>query len=1318
MEIYGDPQIRFTSNLVTTSKYTIWNFFIKYLYEQFQKYSNIYFLFISILQCLPEVTTTNSVPTFAVPLSFVLILNAAKDAYEDWRRHKSDGIENHNLTHTIPPFWTMSQIVRRSPSMQGHQEEEEQEQGREGQPKQPGTASSFSGSAMPNESEVEIVRHRTLDSSGSNSSNSGSNIGTGADKDADEEEQTNDSIEEAEEDDYTLIGLNRLYWKELKVGDIVVCRNREVFPADLLIICSSDANGVAFVETASLDGETNLKVKQARKETIEVVGSSVPVSFEAIGWASGSVTCGQPDKDLNFFNGHLKLTAIANQEVNMDISVSAQQLLLRGCKLRNTDWVAGIVIYTGHDTKILRNSTVTPRKTSRVERLTNRLTYFIWAVQAVFCLIGAIATGLIANSKSFQNRSYLGLKSDVNAARAGFMSFWTWLVLSANFVPISLIVTMGMVKALQGYFILMDEDMYHEASDTYACPRTSDLNEELGQVEYVFSDKTGTLTCNVMEFRKCAVNAVSYGMGLTEIRRQVLRKSGQPVPDEPVPSPDAPVTPNVNFVDPKLSCHMLDTSHPNHNDLVEFFVHLGTNHSVLPEVAENGLSRYSASSPDEGALVYGAKHFGVEFVGRDPSGVCLSLRGRPLQIDILANIEFSSQRKRSSVICRIPTFDNRGSRITLFCKGADNVISARLANFGKREAKLFEQMEEYAVDGLRTLCIAKRELSTNEFLAWYQQYEQAILRTEGRQEQVDSLAESIEKDMILQGVTGIEDTLQEGVGTTIEALRHAGVKVWMLTGDKVETAINIGIATSLITVSCLQLVYSLDALDTVEELTERLKADSELYGGDRRKRRSKKSILRKSDRQLTVIVDGQALDHFLKKDMAHYFVNLCRNCQSVICCRVTPHQKGAVVTLIKKTQRKITLAIGDGANDCNMIQCAHVGVGLRGQEGLQAFNTSDYGLSQFRFLQNLLLIHGRWCYRRITKLVLYMFYKNIVLVMPVFYFAFLSLFSGQKIYFEYLYQLYNVIYTLLPIVVFGVLEQDVGKKTSLKYPALYRLGHIDYYFNNIEFAKWIFNGLWHAVVLFSVPLYTLSYLTVPTLDGKPLDKWMVGTVIFLLITIVVNLKVVLETSYMTWLTWLAVLFSVLGFLLFAWLFSHLPPLAGALLGSTTYIFSSPAFWICIVLTVVLTLLRDYVWKTFQRSFMPELHHLIQDEEILGLDVPELRLARQKVAELEAATSDAGKPEKVPTKTLKVSAHKVTDEKRIGETRRSSRGYAFTEADYAATRLLRSESATPTHSLLGVSEIGNNIKNQNKTNMNLRLRMVDSQRESILPSSSF
>jgi len=297
----------------------------------------------------------------------------------------------------------------------------------------------------------------------------------------------------------------------------------------------------------------------------------------------------------------------------------------------------------------------------------------------------------------------------------------------------------------------------------------------------------------------------------------------------------------------------------------------------------------------------------------------------------------------------------------------------------------------------------------------------------------------------------------------------------------------------------------------------------------------------------------------------------------------------------------------------------------------------------------LLLCHGRWCYRRMSRLVLYMFYKNIVLVMPIFYFSIMSLFSGQKIYYEFLYQLYNVVLTSLPIVLYGIFDQDVGKELSLQYPQLYRLGIDHYYFNYYIMFQWIANGIWHSAVVFLIPLYAFGWTNITDLEGKATDMWWIGTFIYFVIIILVNLKVVLETYYLTWMTWLGFGLSMLAWFVGSISFSAAPTVSGHMLATTERMFSVPMFYIAMISTIIIGLSRDMCWKAVKRTFYPQLYHLLHDVMIQ----PKSSLSFQVAQEV------------------------------LSPQRHTSRGYAFSEADNDVNRIVDKSSRYPTNNHLAL-----------------------------------
>ena len=418
---------------------------------------------------------------------------------------------------------------------------------------------------------------------------------------------------------------------------------------------------------------------------------------------------------------------------------------------------------------------------------------------------------------------------------------------------------------------------------------------------------------------------------------------------------------------------------------------------------------YKAESPDEAALVSAARDLGFSFLSRQGKRLTVDLLGIEYEFQLLNTLDFNSTRKRMSVIIQRP---HPWNDIVLYCKGADNVILERLDEFQSKDNTLLQQtqndIDAFSNDGLRTLMLAWKTLTLEEYEQWNQEYEIASTAAENRAEKIDALQEKIEQNLTLLGATGIEDKLQEGVPQCLEDLRRAGIKVWVLTGDKLETAINIGYASNLLD-SNMNL-WTLRGNENVENDMEDIM--TQISGA-----------LSKGDTtENALIIEGGALTClFETDDLKNRLLELSLLCKSVLCCRVSPLQKALVVEMVKEGKGAVTLAVGDGANDVSMIQAANIGVGIAGQEGVQASMASDYAIAQFRFLHKLLLVQGHWNYHRISEMILNFFYKNVLWVFPSLWYQIYSRFSGNIFYDYSFLQLYNVIFTVVPVVILGKL---------------------------------------------------------------------------------------------------------------------------------------------------------------------------------------------------------------------------------------------------------------------------------------------------------
>ena len=996
-------------------------------------------------------------------------------------------------------------------------------------------------------------------------------------------------------------GNAELAWKDIRVGMLVRLTNKEQVPADMLLLSTSEVGGCAYVETSQLDGETNLKLKQSLGETQAIVHHREGLS--------AAVECDTPNAQLYVFNGVITIDnpTFGSQAYPLD----ARQVLLRGSVLRDTEWALCLVIYTGVDTKLMMNNRGSTHKQSQLEGKANAQILLMFLFQVVLC---AVAAYLFAQSRGRDSASgldYWYLPTD--GGTHPILTFVTFLILINNLIPISLYVSIEIVKLLQAGFIEADCAMYDAEFDQSALSNTSNLCEELGQVQCVLADKTGTLTRNVMSFKKCTINGDSYGMI---------------VPDAVHPNVKAKEGPQ--FYDPRLVADLEEHLGEHGDNLRDFFWHLAVCHTVIPEALDTGGVEYQASSPDEKALVEGARHIGFEFAERNPDTVRVKGPGGAMRsFEVLAVNEFSSARKRMSVVVRTAE-----GQLKLLCKGADNVMMPLLESSGYESSvvrhKTMTHLTSFASEGLRTLCIADKVLAEEDFSAWYNKwYHPATIALDHRDELLEEAAIEIEQDMRLLGATAIEDKLQHGVPDTIATLAAAGVRTWVLTGDKQETAINIGYACELLTPAMYTIVLNETDPDLLmDTLTEELQAlyqqlemlgatklddkgvmyaeDAALCKSDIRLERMQMALQSSADAAGVVVglvIDGATLHTVMAHaDLLETYTLLTSACQSIICCRVSPLQKAEMVSLVRERLKWITLAIGDGANDVPMLLQAHVGIGIAGREGMQAVRNSDYAISQFCFLRRLLLVHGRLAYMRSSKVLLYSFYKNTVMSLSLYWFSFSNRMTGTALYESYLITMFNVFFTFLPILVYGVTERDIGLRQMERTPQLYSQGRKGELFTARTFWRWVADGVVHSLLCFYVPTLVLRAVD-PTPDGESGGMFPSGLVVYSSVVLVTNLRLALDSVHWNVLvhasTWGTLcLWFVVTLLYGLPFFSGAFPVTSPVLGLAAWVYRSVSYWLAVLITVVCCLLIDFILNSLFRDLVPSDAQIVQEIEIL------------------------------------------------------------------------------------------------------------------------
>ncbi|KAJ1652243.1 hypothetical protein IWQ61_007376 [Dispira simplex] len=1734
---HGQPKHRFPTNKIRSSKYTITTFIPRNLFEQFRRAANVYFLVTAIIQVIPVFGIDN--PGFAVlPIVVVLFLTACKDGYEDYRRHISDNefnstptcrlihwrnqnFGNPNTTYrrfllviarvmgvlglgalapSVPTRIDHDTVYTNAPvSAPGavkpihYQSPAESLEMERLTPQGDSLATSHPSVPLP-----PVTTRRSIDSERSTQSHRRS---FGRTSSIPDESLTRVSISD-DDGRYHRPKFGESIWEELYVGDIILLRNNESVPADMVILSTSEDDGTCYIETMNLDGETNLKVRNCVQDTARIqtakdcarlqafIKSDPPSSNLSSHFATmtvfenslpdatrrsareASVVDADPATGIPY---HCEYRGHPEDGPRKILPITIKNMLLRGCVVRNTDFVIGIALFTGPESKIMLNSGETPSKRSRIERTMNYMVVANFVVVVVLSLVMSIGAAVYWQRWIDEDVPWAAPTDSVGVVYV--LTFWQTLILLQNIIPISLYVSLELIKTCQAYFMYQDLGMYYAPTDRNCSPRTWNISDDLGQVQYVFSDKTGTLTCNIMEFRKCTVAGHVYGKqlpgdeldverGKANIAKEEERiaeetfedalppndgyspassendsqgevlsyhsldiddinygkdetlahRTGFPLPtDVPVGQsfrdPDSRRTEMIDeyvramrslftpqYVDLEgtkedaFSCvdsqifrdlmplrDSLVASTSNHSSpqlrhaerVRDFFLFLALCHTALvekperrqedierergdyssveqgssgndsedhtseypplesykmghrwtpdqrrggpplrspPDSEESGPKRlsepfsdtthvgserplslptspggstpghsppqdtrrvpftpvnYRAESPDESALVKAAKNFGFTFLGRQKDKVHLDILGKPYTFTQLAVLEFNSTRKRMSVLLRRPAPWND---IILCCKGADNVIM-ELLKPGQDDIRdtTLEHVDHFSNQGLRVLCLAYRIVSEAEYQRWVKGFNAAQITVEDREEKLAQCANEMERDFTLLGATAIEDKLQEEVPESIAALRDAGIHVWVLTGDKLETAINIGFASSLLTrdmevwtirkaeqntvldrfrvvaniilkqgvqsgliqtddllksdedrrgfwsklwrgasfmvsgpkpdpsnpgsrgwfFNCglgptipyggrgvtlkrwstpgtrrrrykaffralrvrrrlrrdqhlqfpaddhyvaempdsttlttpdsqghlhrhrttlrrlrtlfrnrhrlenLQNQYGMDepsavatsyrasrlslrsfsqystgdlerglspntrlsfcgtrrflqddvSTDDTDEESERELGNvngsplsniheaeaftKEGYGmaGDdfsspsssrresprqgkrglrSRRTRRRRSRIPSTDLPISssghaLVIDGTSLKYILGSPLhAKLLQQIAPACKSVICCRVSPLQKAQVVQLIRQGHDVVTLAIGDGANDVSMIQQANVGVAIAGEEGMQASMASDFTIARFRFLRNLLLVQGTWCYLRIAETVLYFFYKNVIWSFGTFWFQFFDGYSANFFYDYSYFQLYNMVFTSLPVIILGIGDKATNYQTALQFPGMYKLGIRGTHLSMRRFWVYQWDGVWQSAVSYFVFHFIFYRASVPSHFGSSMGQFDMSTPVVFTVVMVVTLFLGLKTYSWNWLFIVSMVGSVIV------LFAYTPIYAlfynTDLTGITPVVYGSGMFWFGTLLGVVASLLLVYTFSYIGATYHPEDLDIIRERE--------------------------------------------------------------------------------------------------------------------------
>ncbi|KAJ8330614.1 putative aminophospholipid-translocase [Batrachochytrium dendrobatidis] len=740
---------------------------------------------------------------------------------------------------------------------------------------------------------------------------------------------------------------------ELCVGDLVVIHKNQRVPADCILLRTPEPSGACFIRTDQLDGETDWKLRVAVSHSQKLPNDM------AIFQTNASVYAEKPHMDIHSFIGNI--TWVQDRDTQID-PLTVDNTLWMNTVLASSAALC-LIVYTGRDTRAVMNTSFPSTKIGLLDLDINRLSKILALVTLQLSLTMVMMDG------------FRGL---------WFIYIFRFLILFSSIIPISLRVNLDMGKTVFSYLIMSDQKI------PSTIVRTSTIPEELGRIDYLLTDKTGTLTKNDMELRKLHMGTISYGSESMEEVAGYIRSAFEQAQAQDT-SFGTKRTKGIN------------------TRLKDITVALALCHNVTPVIDGEGELSYQASSPDEVAIVKWTESIGLTLYFRDMSIIRLrTMHGTLLEYDILDVFSFTSDTKRMGIILR----EKATGEITFYQKGADAVMTRIVAY----NDWLDEECGNMAREGLRTLVIGRKRISEDYYNEFQQKYQEAKICLQNRKNVMQGVvSQYLEKDLELLGLTGVEDKLQDDVKLTLELLRNAGLRIWMLTGDKIETATCIAISSKL--VSRNQFIH------TIAKVTDPTTIQEEL-----------ETIRSKTD--CALVIDGESLQTCLDF-CPEIFMELALCLSVVVCCRCSPTQKADVARLIKESTKSRTCAIGDGGNDVSMIQAAHVGIGIVGKEGMQASLAADFSVTQFSHIARLLLWHGRNSYKRSAKLSQFVIHRGLIISImqavfsSLFYFAPIALYQGM------LLVGYATFYTMAPVFSL-VLDKDISEDTALMYPELYK----------------------------------------------------------------------------------------------------------------------------------------------------------------------------------------------------------------------------------------------------------------------------------------